>query len=218
MKKYIEFIKEGKGLLNSLSDKLLKEKLDSLVLERDDLNNEIMTIATILNSRKDSIIEDFAKDLPESIFDFNKEQLYFIFENHNGVRPSQYKVSTKYFEQLKGVNDSGFNTKTNQFKFQISTSHWFNYDEDAYHEGTNSENILKSIKFLGDNLKRKSGHVEFGISFYYHDGYNEKIRYFDDTELYYTTRFTNIRFDNIKDMIKHIVEKDCDEKENSDSY
>jgi hypothetical protein len=218
MKKYIEFIKEGKGLLNSLSNKLLKEKLDSLVLERDDLNNEIMTINTILNSRKDSITEDFIEDLPESIFDFNKEQLEFIFENHNGVRTIQYKASTKYFEQLKGVSNNGFNPETNQFKFHISTNHWFNYDEDAYHEGTDSENILKSIKFLGDNLKRKSGHVEFGISFYYHDGYNEKIRYFDDNELYYTTRFTNIRFDNIKDMIKHIVEKDCDEKENSDSY
>ena len=32
MKKFIEFIKEGKGLLNSLSDKLLKEKLDSFVM------------------------------------------------------------------------------------------------------------------------------------------------------------------------------------------
>lgn len=112
MKKYMQFIKEGKGLLNSLSDKLLKEKLDSLVLERDDLNNEIMTINSILNSRKDSIIEDFVKDLPESIFDFNKEQLEFIFENHNGVRTIQYKVSSKYFEQLKGVNNNGFNTDT----------------------------------------------------------------------------------------------------------
>ncbi len=218
MRKYIEFIKEGKGLLNSLSDKLLKEKLDSLILERDDLNNEIMTINTILNSRKDSIIEDFVKDLPESIFDFNKEQLEFIFENHNGVRTSQYKASTKYFEQLKGVNNNGFNPDTNQFKFDISTCHWLNDDEDAYEENGDSEKILKSIKFLGDNLKRKSGGVEFGISFYYANGYPDRIRYISDTELYYTTRFNNTKYNNIKDIIKYIVEKDCDEKENSNSF
>lgn len=218
MKKYMQFIKEGKGLLNSLSDKLLKEKLDSLVLERDDLNNEIMTINAILNSRKDSIIEDFVKDLPESIFDFNKEQLEFILENHNGVRTIQYKVSSKYFDQLKGVNNNGFNPDTKQFKFDISTGYWLNYDEDAYEEKSDSDKVLKSIKFLGDNLKRKSGCVEFGISFYYANGLFDKIRYISDSELYYTTRFNNIKFNNILDMIKYIVEEDCESKINSDNY
>jgi hypothetical protein len=34
MKKYREFIKESLGLLNSVSDSLLKEKLKSLKIER----------------------------------------------------------------------------------------------------------------------------------------------------------------------------------------
>lgn len=71
---------------------------------------------------------------------------------------------------------------------------------------------------MGDNLKRKSGCVEFGISFYYANGLFDKIRYISDSELYYTTRFNNIKFNNILDMIKYIVEEDCESKINSDNY
>jgi hypothetical protein len=103
---------------------ILKEKLKSLKIERDDLNNEILAINNILNSRKDSVIEDFVKTLPESIFDFNKEQLFFLFEHHHGVGKLKYDISIKYFNQLKGVLDAGFNNLTNQFCFNISTSRW----------------------------------------------------------------------------------------------
>jgi hypothetical protein len=114
--------------LNSVSDSLLKEKLKSLKIERDDLNNEILAINNILNSRKDSVIEDFVKTLPESIFDFNKEQLV-LFEHHH-VGKLKYDISIKYFNQLKGVLDAGFNNLTNQFCFNISTSRWMDYDNE----------------------------------------------------------------------------------------
>jgi hypothetical protein len=214
MKKYREFIKESIGLLNSVSDSLLKEKLISLQLERDDLNNEINTINAILSSRKDSSIEDFIKTLPESIFDFNKEQLFFIFEHHNGVGKLKYDISIKYFNQLKGVLDAGFNKDTNQFYFKIITSRWMNYDNNEFEEKSDSDEILKSIKFLGDNLQRVSGKVKFGILSQYINDYSSCLNYTSDSDIIFDfgSRYgEEYEFSNIKDMIKFIVSRDKDD-------
>jgi hypothetical protein len=210
MKKYREFIKESLGLLNSVSDSLLKEKLKSLKIERDDLNNEILAINNILNSRKDSVIEDFVKTLPESIFDFNKEQLVFLFEHHHGVGKLKYDISIKYFNQLKGVLDAGFNNLTNQFCFNISTSRWMDYDNE-FEEKSDSDEILKSIKFLGDNLKRVSGKVKFGINFTNNNEYASYINYISDSDIVFDSGYREeAKFSNIKDMIKFIVNRDSD--------
>jgi hypothetical protein len=84
------------------------------------------------------------------VYFFNKEQLV-LFEHHHGVGKLKYDISIKYFNQLKGVLDAGFNNLTNQFCFNISTSRWMDYDNE-FEENLIQMNI-KSIKFLGDNLK-----------------------------------------------------------------
>jgi hypothetical protein len=45
-------------------------------------------------------------------------------------REIKYDISIKYFNQLKGVLDAGFNNLTNQFCFNISTSRWMDYDNE----------------------------------------------------------------------------------------
>ena len=82
-----------------------------------------------------------------------------ILEHSNKTTDKQYEISNKYLDQLKGVMSSGFNNKTNQFYFNIVTSHSMDRDSEKFKL---YEDCVKSIKFLGDNLKKMDeGYVEF---------------------------------------------------------
>jgi hypothetical protein len=61
MKKYKHFIKESQtSLYNSMSDEELNEKLEYLITERDDINNEIASIRKLLYDRQGNA--DFLSD------------------------------------------------------------------------------------------------------------------------------------------------------------
>lgn len=79
MKNYLEFIKES-TYLNAISSETLKNKLRDLQLQMEELQQEMGSIRSILEYRKTIKINEYEKTLPESIFDFNKEQLDFIFD------------------------------------------------------------------------------------------------------------------------------------------
>jgi hypothetical protein len=163
MKKYLEFIKES-TYLNAISTETLESKLEDLQLQMTELQEEMASIRSILEYRKTNSVTEFAKTLPESIFDFNKEQLDFIFEHHEGVNKTQYDLARTYYRQLVGVHDyvipkyrtsPRYNRQTNQTTFTIDTSHSFdNDDEDNAEDYQENERQIKAIKFLGENLKR----------------------------------------------------------------
>lgn len=70
-----------------------------------ELQEEMASIRSILEYRKTNNVTEFAKTLPESLFDFNKEQLDFIFELHEGVNKAQYDLARTFYQELLGVHD-----------------------------------------------------------------------------------------------------------------
>ena len=167
MKKYLEFIKES-TYLNAISSETLENKLEDLQLQMTELQEEMASIRSILEYRKTNNVTEFAKTLPESLFDFNQEQLDFIFEHHEGVNKAQYDLARTFYQELLGVHDYGYNRVTNQTMFAINLNDSFNSEDedlaDAYRQ--NDEHI-ESIKFLGENLKRVDGSVKFHVSYYF---------------------------------------------------
>ena len=79
MKKYLEFIKES-TYLNAISSETLENKLEDLQLQMTELQEEMASIRSILEFRKTNDVLKLAKTFPESLYDFNEEQLDFIFE------------------------------------------------------------------------------------------------------------------------------------------
>lgn len=216
MKKYKQFIKES-IYWNNLDDEDLLERRADLILERDELNEQIALINSLLRERQEERSSKRIKNFPKNIFELNSEQLDFIFEHHHGTDTKHYEISNKYFSQLVGVHASGFNNKTNQFYFNILPDSCYNDAEDGFHL---NEDTVKSIKFLGENLKSENeeGWVRFGVLYRYHDhGYNDKVLYKSENEIKYGSY---IMYDkkSISDLLESIVDNDLLAKDNGDSW
>jgi hypothetical protein len=215
MKKYKQFINESK-FWNNLDDEDLIERRNDLTVERDELNEQIAYINSILRERQEDKSVNKVKNFPKNIFELNSEQLDFIFEHHHDIDTKHYEISKEYFRQLSGVDAAGFNNKTNQFHFNISSSSCFNDAEDGFEL---NEDTVKSIKFLGENLKSENddGWVRFGILYEYHDGYGDKILYKSENEIKYGSI---IMYDkkSISELLESIVDDDLVAKDNSDSW
>ena len=216
MKKYLEFIKES-TYLNAISTETLETKLEDLQLQVTELQEEMASIRSILEYRKTNNVTEFAKTLPESIFDFNKEQLDFIFEHHEGVNKTQYDLARTFYSQLYGLHDFGFNPDTNQTMFAINLADSFNNEDedlaDAYRE--NNEQI-ESIKFLGENLKKIDGSVKFHVSYYFSTQELNYVLYVSGTELYVTNLYgRKSRYNSISKMLEYLVEDDLDARNRS---
>ena len=228
MKKYLEFIKES-TYLNAVSTETLETKLEDLQLQMTELQEEMASIRSILEYRKTNKVTELAKTLPESIFDFNKEQLDFIFEHHEGVNKTQYDLARTFYQELLGVHDYGYNRVTNQTTFAITTSHSFNDDdEDLAESYTENEQQINTIKLLGENLKRidtNTGErgeyfgvgdaVKFYVSYYFSTGDLDFVIYVSETELYITNLYgRKVRYNSISKMLEALVDDDLSHKDN----
>lgn len=205
--KYLKKYNESISTLNSLHNDELEEKLKWLRIEMEDIQDEISTINKILTKRKESKESKYSETLPDSIFDFNKEQLDWVFEHHHGTTSKRYSIAGEYLSELEGVMNIGTNPDTNQFLFTISSSSCMD------NNGSGFENIVKSIKFLGDNLKRVDGYVKFKI-IYYHLGYSDElVKYYSEDNIEWDRRYTSKKVTSIEDLLKNIVEYDIGDKE-----
>ena len=228
MKKYLEFIKES-SYLNAISTETLEAKLEDLQLQMTELQEEMASIRSILEYRKTNSVTEFAKTLPESIFDFNQEQLDFIFEHHEGVNQKQYDLAREFYQELLGVHDYGYNRVTNQTTFAITTSHSFDNDDEDLAEGyTENEQQVNTIKFLGENLKkvdtnsRERGEyfgvgdaVKFYVSYYFSTVDLDFVLYVSETELYITNLYgRKVRYNSISKMLEELVNEDLSHKDN----
>lgn len=214
MKKYLEFIKES-TYLNAISSETLETKLEDLQLQMTELQEEMASIRSILEFRKSNDVIELAKTFPESIYDFNKEQLDFIFEHHHGVGKTQFDLARRFYNQFVGVHDFGFNPDTNQTMFAINLVDSFNSEDedlaDAYRE---NDAQIKSIKFLGENLRRVDGSVKFHVSYYFSTQELNYVRYVSETELYVTNLYgRKSRYSSISKMLEYLVEDDLDSKQ-----
>lgn len=203
LKKYNESIKT----LDSLSNEELEEKLEWLRVEQKEIQEEILNVNKILTKRKEEEQSKYSESLPESIFDFNEEQLDWIFEHHHGTTTEHYNIAQKYFTQLKGLHQTGFNRDTQQHYFNISTSYYMNDAEDEF---VLKEDGLKSIQFLADNLKKNNGYVEFGVSYYFSDNYNDKVQIGDDIKY---GGYSKTKMDSIEKVLEAIVSNDLYSKD-----
>jgi hypothetical protein len=201
-----KFNESVKGFFASMSDAELKEWIEDLTIELDDIQEKIGTIRSILRDRKDNKDLEFAKGLPDSIYDFSKEQLDWVFEHNHSTGKEKYNISKKYISEL-GIFDNGFNPNTNQFKFNISTSSFFNELEDEYER---NENKIKAIEFLGENLKKENNeYVLFDVMYYFKDTYGDKVRFYskDKVDLY-NSRFLIRSFNSVDELLEYIVDDD----------
>lgn len=227
MKKYLEFIKES-TYLNAVSTETLENKLEDLQLQMTELQEEMASIRSILEYRKSNKVTELAKTLPESIFDFNKEQLDFIFEHHQGVNKTQYDLAREFYQELLGVHDYGYNRVTNQTTFAIKTSHSFDNDDEDLAEGyTENEQQVNTIKFLGENLKRidtNTGErgeyfgvgdaVKFHVSYYFSTGELDYVLYVSETELYIANLYgRKVRYNSISKVLEALVDDDLSHKD-----
>ena len=227
MKKYLEFIKES-TYLNAISSETLENKLEDLQLQMTELQEEMASIRSILEFRKSNKVTEISKTLPESLSDFNKEQLDFIFEHHEGVNKTQYDLARTYYRQLVGVHDYGYNRQTNQTTFKIDTSHSFdNDDEDNAEDYQENERQIKAIKFLGENLKRLDTNtgdrgeffgvgdaVKFYVSYYFSTGDLDFVLYVSETELYIANLYgRKSKYNSISKMLEALVDEDLSHKD-----
>jgi hypothetical protein len=205
--KYIKSYNENKvHSYDSMDTEDLEELLHWSRIEYNELGDKIRDINAVLTKRKEEGEESHSKSLPVSIFDFNKEQCDWIFEHGHGTTSKKYNISNKYFEQLKGFFTSGFNPDTNQFAFKLSKFYFDNTDLDL---------IIKSMKFLGDNLKRvnytiNGEHkdiVQFGVQYEHLEDYDHKVNYVSENELY-LVQYRTKKFDSIKSLIDYIISID----------
>jgi hypothetical protein len=210
--KYLRKFNESIKTLDSLSNEDLEERLKWLRIEQQDLQEEILNIHRLLTKRKEEDQSKYSETLPESIFDFNKEQLDWVFEHHHGTTPEHYNIGQRYFTQLKGLHQTGFNPNTNQHYFNISSSYYMNDAEDEF---VVKEDGLKSIQFLADNLKRNNGYVEFGVTYAFSDDYNDKIQIGDEIKY---GGYSKTKMNSIEKVLESIVDNDLYSKDNSDNW
>ena len=227
MKKYLEFIKES-TYLNAVSTETLETKLEDLQLQMTELQEEMDSIRSILEYRKTNKVKELAKTLPESLFDFNQEQLDFIFEHL--VNKAQYDLARTYCRQLIGVHDYGYNRQTNQTNFTIDTTYSMaildDGDEDSAEDYQENERQIKAIKFLGENLKRidtNTGEreeyfgvgdaVRFNVNYYFSTGELDYVLYVSETELYIANLYgRKVRYNSISKVLEALVDDDLSHK------
>lgn len=216
MKKYLEFIKES-TYLNAISTETLENKLEDLQLQMTELQEEMASIRSILEYRRDNKVRDLSKTLPASIYEFNEEQLDFIFEHHNGVGKTQFDLARMFYRELVGVHDYGFNPDTDQTMFAIDTTHSFNdEDEDLAESYQENERQIKAIKFLGENLKREDGSVKFHVSYYFSTQELNYVLYVSETELYVTNLYgRKSKYNSISKMLEDLVDYDLESKQDN---
>lgn len=215
MKKYKEFIKEGIDFLHNLDDEELREKMQDIILDRKELDEQIQFISGILRDRESQRASEISENFPKSIFDLNKEQLDFVLEHSHSTNPTRYDISSKYIHQLSGVYPSGFNTETHQYSFVIVTRSCMDDNEDNF---VLNEGSVKSIKFLGENLKKmKGGYVYFGILWTYEEEYRAKVHYFSDSHIEYGSGYGMRKMESIEKMLEYIVDSDLVAKDVSTS-
>jgi len=216
MKKYLEFIKES-TYLNAISTETLENKLEDLQLQMTELQEEMASIRSILKYRRDNKVRDLSKTLPASIYEFNEEQLDFIFEHHNGVGKTQFDLARMFYRELVGVHDYGFNPDTDQTMFAIDTTHSFNdEDEDLAESYQENERQIKAIKFLGENLKREDGSVKFHVSYYFSTQELNYVLYVSETELYVTNLYgRKSKYNSISKMLEYLVDYDLESKQDN---
>jgi len=213
LKKYNESI----TTLESLSNEELEEKLKWLKIEQDEIQEQMVSARKILVNRKEDKEIEYSKSLPKSIFDFNSEQIEWLMEHHHGTTQKHYDIAHKYFGQLSGILQSGFNRHTNQFYFTIKSSSCFNEADDGFKL---NDDVVKSIKFLGDSLKKENEYVKFDIMYYYDEGErNDFLHYFSDNDLFYGIGYRVGRGDkytSIEKLLEDIVDQDLSEQEDRD--
>ena len=64
MKRYLNFIKESKLLFNNLEDDELLERLQDLLIEQEDINNQISYIRNILRNIYSGFCAGIQRNLP----------------------------------------------------------------------------------------------------------------------------------------------------------
>lgn len=201
--RHIKKFNESKGLLIKYSDEELEDRLEYLRLEHELIQSNIQDVVSILRSRQNDRDQEYIRTLPKSIFDFNKEQLDWIFEHNHSTSTERYNISNNYFNELVGVNTTGFNKNTNQFYFSIVSSRSMNDNEDSYEY---KPNIVKTIEFLAKNLKKVGGYVEFGVLYSYSSDYGDKVLV-SDTDIKYGG-YTKRKMKSIEQTLEYIVDDD----------
>jgi uncharacterized protein YlzI (FlbEa/FlbD family) len=215
MKRYLEFINEA--FFANLEDSELREKLEELEREKREIEDEILQINLILKERQEQSVINFVKDFPKSIFDLNKEQLNWIFEFET-TKTMKFDNARNYFSQLDGIMVSkGSKSKTDQYQLSIHSEDFMNQlyvDSTSRADGNEFElnsDQIKSIKFLGDNLKREdSAPIEFFIGYvYWHSSdLPDKILYQDENNIYYGKK----KYNSIEAVLRQIVKMDIENR------
>jgi len=213
MKRYLEFIKEA--FYTNLEDSELQEKLQELEREKKEIEEEISHINQVLRERQEESVRDFVKDWPKTIFDLNKEQLDWIFE-YETKNLHKINISKTYFRQLEGVfvlTESSRSSKTGQYQVRINSEYSMDSDETEFE--LNSKQI-RSIKFIGDNLKREfsTTPIEILIDYvFYHSTFlPAQIIYQDENNIYYGRK----KFNSIEAVLRQIVESDIESQKDDD--
>lgn len=137
----------------------------------------------------------------------------FIFKHNHKTDKSRLNISMKYFTQeLEGVYPSGFNPRTDQFSFNIVTRSCMDDEEENFQLDPMT---VKSIKFLGKNLKKtEEGYIHFGVLCNYDEGgYRKKIHYVSENDIEYGSDYGMKKFNSIESLLKSVVESDLDERE-----
>jgi uncharacterized protein YlzI (FlbEa/FlbD family) len=219
MKRYLEFINEA--FFANLEDSELREKLEELEREKREIEDEILQINLILKERQEQSVINFVKDFPKSIFDLNKEQLNWIFEFET-TKTMKFDNARNYFSQLDGIMVSkGSKSKTDQYQLRIHSEDFMNQlyvDSTSRADGNEFElnsDQIKSIKFLGDNLKREdSAPIEFFIGYvYWHSSdLPDKILYQDENNIYYGKK----KYNSIEAVLRQIDKMDIENRKKDD--
>jgi hypothetical protein len=213
MKKYNQFIKESNTkFLAAMTDEDLEERLSFLRLQLSELQEEILTIVNIQKDRKNRENNEYAKTLPASIYDFNEEQLDFIFQG-DPRSDKQYEIQRQYYGQLQGVFPSmTYDKNTDQKVFSIVTRDLLDDNEEELDE-EKVKIAVKNIKFLANKLKKPNNDqfgefIMFHVLYSYSEDYNDRVIYKDKEILLHNGyRIVKI-FSDIEDLLKHLVEND----------
>ena len=215
--KYLNKYNESIKTFDSLTDEELEEKKKWLMVELKETQEELVSINKIITKRKEAIERSHSNSLPDSIFDFNDEQLDWLLEHNHGTTSERYKIAQEYFKELTGVHQNGFNPDTNQFYFDVVTRRFFNEEEDEFVYDVNAG---KSISFLGNKLKRVGGFVKFGILYSYEDT-GDNILFYSDTDIRYKQKWGNHdmlngrKKESLEEILSLVINQDLSEK---DSY
>jgi hypothetical protein len=217
--KYLRKYNESITTLESLSNEELEEKLKWLKIEQDEIQEQMVSARKILVKRKEEEQKKHSTSLPKSIFDFNEEQCVWLFEHHHGATSEHYKIAQRYFKELTGLFQTGFNPDTKQFYFTVNVGSCFNEAEDGFQY---DEKVGKSLTFLGENLTKKDGYVKFGLSYTYGEHYNDRVLYYSSDDVRYQQSWGSVSMrqgenkGSVEGLLRAAVEQDLEDKDNVD--